>query len=345
MSLSAEMDRVLQDPGIPGIGTCTIRDRRIQDIVTLGERKAGTGNLLSIGDRFHIGSCTKFMTTCLVQMTVDTGRLSWDDNLASLGKLLRTPVDPALESIPLDELLTCTAGFPEDRNAEHRKELLEQLREFNGDPRAGRRRLAESLLAGAEDVKRDGEYRYSNFGYCLLGALLDSAWNHPYEDLLKEMLFSPLEMRSAAFGPPVWIDRNNEPWGHLDGAPVESVDEAENPLALAPAGTVCMNLEDMGRYLLFVMGETDVLPYARIQRLMEPATPGGFARGWIKDEDAWSNGPFWLTSGSNGTFLTVFLVAPGVDAAVAVSANAGDDGATRACQAIVETFVDGFRAA
>ncbi len=336
---------VLKEHRVPGLGVCIVRDGRIVQIETEGLRKLGSDNAMGREDLFHIGSCTKFMTACLAQIAVQEGRLAWDATLGQLGNSLDLRVHPNLKDIDLEQLIMCTSGLPEDREPSVWPDgLLSDLYAFNDNPRAGRRLLARTRLKNAGEVVRDGKYRYSNLGYCLAGVFIEEAYDRPFEDLMREKIFVPLEMNSAGFGAPVWIDAQKQPWGHSGGRPAPAGREADNPLAIGPAGTVRMNLEDMGRYLQFVLGRSEILPQTTLRQLLQPPANSEFARGWLSRERDWAKGRIWLTTGSNTYFFTMFLVAPNIGFAVAVSVNSGDDAAAKACQDVVTCAVEGLKA-
>ena len=59
--------------GLPAIGAAIIKDGRTIAIGTAGTRKAGQKIPVSSGDRFHIGSNTKAITSLLAAMFVKKG--------------------------------------------------------------------------------------------------------------------------------------------------------------------------------------------------------------------------------------------------------------------------------
>lgn len=340
MIRKSQVKAIADRHGVPGLGLCTVRDGGDCRIETDGVRKAGTDSLIENDDLFHIGSCTKFMTACLAEMAIREGRLSRKATLGQLGRSLDLDVHRNLEDIDLERLVVCCSGLPEDREPDAWPEgIHSELYSFNADPRAGRRRLTKARLAYANDVIRDGKFRYSNLGYCLAGVFIEEAYDRPFEALLREKLFDPLEMTSAGFGAPVWIDEKVQPWGQIGEDPVSPGPEADNPQALSPAGTVRMNLGDMGRYLRFVLGYSNVLEHAVLKDLLRPPAESEFARGWLSVDLDWAKGTGWVATGSNGNFYTMFCVVPCIDFAIAVSVNSYEHGASGACQEIIDQVV------
>lgn len=342
----SDLEDVLERHGAPGAGVCVVRDGAASRIETAGLRRADSAEKIARADLFFIGSCAKFMTTCLAEIAVRETRLEWHTTLARLGESLDVRVHPELADVTLDQLTTCTSGFPEDREpGGWPRGVLESIRELDDDPRAGRRLLAEARLGSADDVVADGAFRYSNLGYCLAGALIEDAFDRPFEELMREKFFAPLGMRSAGFGSPVWARGDDQPSGHVDGRPVSSRETSDDSLALGPAGIVHMSLEDMGRYLSFVLGSPRLLPPDALARLLRPPAGSEFARGWLTFEAPWARGTSYLVTGSNGRFFTMFVAVPALGFAMAVSVNCNGKPAVKTAQEVMDRAEARLRAA
>ncbi len=340
----AQLEALLHTNGLPGAGVCIV-SKGSNQVLVAGIRKLGTTNELAASDLFHIGSCTKSMTACLVQMAVQEGRLKWDDTVGALLPVLAASASNDLASVTVRELVSCTSGLPEDRDPKAWPAgLLERLYACNDAPRRGRGLLATAVAGSSERLSRDGEYRYSNIGYCLAGHLLEEAYNLFFEDLLAAKLFLPLRLMSAGFGAPVWVDPGHQPWGHRQNKPTTADQYADNPLAVGPAGTVRMSLADMGRYLQFVMNKGTPVRSLDLDTLLKPERDGGFLNGWIATRTEWAKGWVFLATGSNTQFFTLFLAAPDVGLGVAVSVNSGDAAASQLAQVIVDRVITAFKA-
>ncbi len=335
----AQLEELLNANGLPGAGVCVISGGSSRVFVA-GTRKLGTDNRIAASDLFHIGSCTKSMTACLVQMAVQEGRLKWGDTVGDRLPAIAAQASNGLARVTVRDLVSCTSGLPEDRDPEAWPAgLLERLYACNDAPRRGRGRLASAVAGSPERLSRDGEYRYSNIGYCLAGHLLEKAYDLPFEELLSAKLFHPLDLESAGFGAPVWVDPEHQPWGHRQNKPTTADRYADNPLALGPAGTVRMSLEDMGRYLQFVMSKGAAFRFLDLGALLTPDKDGHFLNGWVATRTEWGKGWVFFATGSNTQFFTLFLVAPEIGLGVAVSVNSGDSAASRLAQSVVDQVI------
>ena len=141
--------------------------------------------------------------------------------------------------------------------------------------------LRENLVE--PPVADPGSFHYSNLGYMVAGAMAERVSGFSWERLMHERLFAPLAMDSAGFGPPGRIGEVVQPWGHTreDVAAAWVPYQQDNPVALGPAGTVHVSLEDWGKFLGLWLPEEapSILDRRALDRLIEP-TRGNYAAGW-----------------------------------------------------------------
>jgi D-alanyl-D-alanine-carboxypeptidase/D-alanyl-D-alanine-endopeptidase len=129
--------------------------------------------------RFEIGSITKTITAALLASLVGDGVLALDDEI---GRWLDAAPNG---SITLEQLATHTSGLPRLAPNQPTSEA-NPYRDFT----AGR---AEEGLRTTTRTPGAG-HLYSNFGYQLLGLVLERASGQRYQDLLAERLLGPLGM-------------------------------------------------------------------------------------------------------------------------------------------------------
>ncbi len=142
------------------------------------------------GLRFGIGSLTKPITAAAVMRFVERGRLRLSDPIC----LWVVPCPPAWRVVTLEHLLSHTSGIPD---------LLDQRPAVaDGSPRA----LVEAIVAQhRQDAlrSRPGErYAYSDFGYFLLGDMLEVATGQPWESVLRQEVFVPAGMGDTEYDDP-----------------------------------------------------------------------------------------------------------------------------------------------
>lgn len=142
---------------------------------------------------FRIGSITKPITAAAVLVLVDRGRLSLDDGVCSF--VADCPGEWA--EVTVRHLLTHTSGIPDlftsvdDAPVGETRDAIDRTIAAAREPD----RPAARLLA-----RRPGqEYSYSNFGYMLLGYIIEVVSGRPWEDFLRETVFQPAGMVHTAY--------------------------------------------------------------------------------------------------------------------------------------------------
>jgi len=176
--------------------------------------------------RFEIGSITKTMTATLLACLAGDGVVSLDDEI---GRWLEAGPNAG---ITLEQLATHTSGLP--RLAPNQPTGEENpYRDFTAQ------RAEEGLRAATR--MPDAGHLYSNFGYQLLGLVLERASGRRYQDLLTERLLGPLGMTSTGTGAAGGGTRMT---GHSGGKPAGHWD-----FALPGPGAVEATIGDLARYL------------------------------------------------------------------------------------------------
>lgn len=201
---------------------------------------------------FQIGSVTKALTGLLLGDMVQRGEVSLSD-LATRYLAGATP-----GNITLLDLATHTSGLLSvpPRMWGARVHPDDPYRGYSADrlARAARRSLAGRL--GARP------YRYSNYGFGLLGYLLGEAAGTPYEVLLAERIIGPLGLTETGFrGEPVQ--------GYSRGLLVPPWDMA----ALAAAGGLYSTATDLARLLAAALRPDQTPLGPAIRTALEPRRP------------------------------------------------------------------------
>lgn len=317
---------------LPALGGAIVDRDGLRAVAAVGVRRHGSDEAVTPGDLFHIGSCTKAMTATVIARLVEAGTLNWDTTLAEVVPDLSDATDPAYRKATLEMLLTHRAGAPAELTADG---LWERLWQRRGTPTEQRLDLLRSVVAKPPLSEPGRRYLYSNAGYAIAGAIAERKTGQAWEDLMRRELFEPLGMKSAGFGAPGGGD---VPWGHVlrEGklTPIEPGPMADNPPAIAPAGTVHCTLSDWGRFVSFHLRgskeDTPLLKRDTFRRLQSPSRGADYAMGWIVSQREWG-GTVLTHAGSNTMWYCVVWMAPEKDFAVLAATNTGEAAATHAC--------------
>jgi CubicO group peptidase (beta-lactamase class C family) len=168
----------------------------------------------------------------------------------------------------------------------------------SADSRADRIAYARIGLSQTPQGPKESTFMYSNTGYVIAGAMMETKLGAPWEALIQQYVFDPLGMESAGQGPPGAPGAYDQPLGHAPNAAGQMVAyspdaaESDNPAALGPAGRVHATFEDVFKYLRAHCDQrADFLSRESWQTLHTPPYGGPYAMGWARQGNAlWHNG-------------------------------------------------------
>jgi len=286
----------MQKWAVPGFSFALARNGSIRATRVFGYANRITREIVTPDHRFRIASVTKPITSTAIHLLIQQNRLTPTDKVFGSGALLGTtfgtqPYSARLRAITLQHLLEHSAGgWANDAN----------------DPMFQQPTLSPSaLISWTLDNQPLGadpgtQYAYSNFGYCLLGRIIERVSGLSYGDFVRQSVLNPSgagQMFLAGTTAPDRADREAMYFGLNRAAPygirVDRMD-SHGGWAATPA--------DVLRFLFTVDGiapPPDLLQAAtRIAMTtasaVQPAsaTMPGYARGWAVNSVStiWHNG-------------------------------------------------------
>lgn len=337
--LGAKVAELRRKHDVPAMAVVLINKQGVVDANCSGVRKRGTSDKVELTDRFAIGSNTKSMTATLAAVLVEAGKIQWT---TSIGEVWPTATDehihPKLKRVTLEELLSHQSGLP-GNIADISEAAWARFFQEKSAPMLERRQMLKIVLA-KPPVNARGKFLYSNLGYAIVAAMLETRAGESYESLMKKNVLGPLQMRSASFRSLGSAKRMKPPmvWGHqADGTPMDPrLPGAENPTVYASCGTIHLSIEDYAKYARWHLAgnPSPVLKTrAAFDHLHEPlveSAPGtDYACGWICAQTPL--GPGWNHGGSNTNSFALIWIVPEADFAAIVCTNTGEPQAFPAC--------------
>lgn len=193
---------------------------------------------------FDVGSITKAFTRVAILQQVAAGKLSLDD---TLGKHVAGFEPQIADQVRVRHLLDMTSGFG-DYLAEPG---------FRGDnTRFDSVAKLVDLVRGQELAFAPGEgRRYSNAGYVLLGAILESATGRDYYELIEKDVFARAGMKDSRF---LSGDDPKAAMGYMRGPEGGLVsNKSVIPYKGSPAGSSYSTARDLYRFQL-AMGNDEL---------------------------------------------------------------------------------------
>ncbi len=142
---------------------------------------------VSLDTQFRLGSMNKMFTAIATLQLIDAGKLSFDD---TLGKHLSDyPNKDIANKVTIRHLLTHTGGTGDIFGPEYDQNRL--LLKSHAD--------YVSLYGNRSPVHEPGAtWRYSNYGFVLLGALIEKLSGMSYYEYVQKKVFAPALMNATA---------------------------------------------------------------------------------------------------------------------------------------------------
>lgn len=283
----------------------------------------GTASRTQPTSLFRIASVSKPVTATAVLRLVQDGRLTLEDRPARILRL-STAADPRLDDVTVLHLLRHTGGWD---------------RRISGDPMFDDATIAGALgtrlpirqddviayvTARGLDHAPGTRYAYSNYGYLLLGKIIERVTGRPYADHVRQTVLRPLGIRRMRLGRTLVRTDGEVPYSsQLDGPTVMDPSGRTVP---GPYGTFnqennafncgwLASAVDLARFATVYDGTTSVLSPASVEAaLARPGTRpkgGYYACGWHVRPMAWSRDT-WHTGSLPGAYALVLRRFDGV---------------------------------
>ncbi len=173
---------------VPGIAYGVIVDGKLLQVAALGLREVPSKSAVDTSSVFRIASMTKSFTALSILQLRDAGKLSLDDPAERYVpelKALRYPTSDA-PRITVRHLLSHSAGFPED-NPWGDQQLAATDAQLSAMIKSG---IPFSTVPGTA-------YEYSNFGFAILGRIVQNISGMRYAEYIQQRVLRPLGMTST----------------------------------------------------------------------------------------------------------------------------------------------------
>jgi CubicO group peptidase (beta-lactamase class C family) len=275
--IDSYVETQLQEAGIPGAALVIVERDEITHVRGFGfsvpQEQPVTADTV-----FFLGSVSKSFTALAIMQLVEAGRVDLDAPVRKYLPWFRVADTEATGQITVRHLLHHTSGLSTYAGRTHLS------RRDTSDEAIDRRVRALRKVRPTAGV---GErYQYSNANYSTLGAIIEAASGHSYEDYIQEHIFDPLEITSS-FTSVEEAKRHNMVTGYRywfgQPIPVSDLPYSRGDVAAAYL-TSCA--KDMGNYLLAHMNggafhSTRILSEDGITKMQTPEKNSYYAMGWI----------------------------------------------------------------
>jgi CubicO group peptidase (beta-lactamase class C family) len=157
----------------------------------IGESNRATGERLTGSSLFRIASVSKPITSAAIFVLLERGQLRLEERVFGANSILgmkygTPPYKAFVEEITIDHLLTHTCGGWDNSNDDPMFEnyTMDHAQLISWT-------LDTHLLKNSPGT----HWAYSNFGYCLLGRVIEQVTGRTYADFVREEILAPCGVR------------------------------------------------------------------------------------------------------------------------------------------------------
>jgi len=274
----------------------------------------------SIDTKFRIASMSKAFTAFVIMKLVEEGKLSLEGKLSNY--LDDFPKEKG-DKITIHHLLSHTSGIAHYGEAPDYEAWYERLTN-----------TSEELIAyfGELDLLFEpGEkYSYSSFGYSLLAFVCERIEGKPYNEILKEKILDPLEMKDTKQLDNYSIDRNaadGYKWRQLSGYQKPTYVDASK---LIGGGGMNSTLGDMLKWDQ-ALYSNDLLNSDNLSMLFQPQSKItkniSYGYGWLLRESPVAKEMINYHGGSTNGFRSLITRFPATGYLIVIFTNSHNEAA------------------
>ena len=318
--------------GVPGVSVAVTKDGRL--VLAKGYGIADKEGNLPVRPEslFRIASVSKPITAAAVLKLVEEGKLELEAKAFKLLDNLRpaagkTP-DPRIYDITVRQLLQHSGGWDRDKSFDPMF-YVSRVAEIGAAQPATSETIIRYMLGQPLDFDPGTRYAYSNFGYCVLGRIIEKVTGQSYYDYVMDNILRPAGATSMRLGKSRENDRYEDEVHYYDyeGAPMMVSVFSDSPPVPAPYGG--FYIEAMDAHGGWVATAADLLRFVTALdegKLLKPETlalmvsrptaplwqdsPYYYGMGWLVRPSG-NDANWWHTGSLPGTYSIVVRTSNG----------------------------------
>ncbi|MEX2232292.1 MAG: serine hydrolase domain-containing protein [Cyclobacteriaceae bacterium] len=264
----------------PGLAIAIVQDSTILFLRAYGVREAGTTDSVDVHTVFRLASVSKCFAPLLTGLLVEDSLLDWDDRVIEHLPHFELKSRDNTESLNLTHVLSHTTGLPYHTYTT----LVEDGMDL------------EKMLGELKNVNLIGKpgelYSYQNVAYSLIAEVIRVRTGKPYEMMMREKIFQPLQMNDASMSYNEIMQNENVAKPHLHwrrGWKATRI--SDTYYNVAPAGGVNASIADMAQWLSAMLGsKKNYITLSTLDKIFTPVvkakTKNRYFRKWVGRSDS-----------------------------------------------------------
>lgn len=205
-SFDSLMQDFMKEHRVPGASLAVTHDGKVVFARGYGYADVAERQQVTPENLFRIASISKPITAVAILQLVEQGKLSLDDKIFEVldyesDIASATDFDPRLRDITIRHLLEHRGGWDRGESFDAMFKSVEFAEQIGTPAPADQETVIKAMFSQKLDFDPGGRYAYSNFGYCLLGRVIEKLTDQGYEAYVKQHVLEPIgviEMRIGA---------------------------------------------------------------------------------------------------------------------------------------------------
>jgi len=198
-SLQAFLDHLVESEKFPGLSLAVAMSGRLVHTVCSGWADPVARQPVTPRSLFRIASVSKPLTALVTARLIEQGSLRPETPVHAYLQL-PNPSDSRWRQITVEHCLLHTGGWDRDKSYDPMFRSRAIAREAGSTTPATPSQIIRHMVGQPLDSNPGSRYAYSNFGYCLLGRIIEKATGLPYGRAVQESILRPLGISSMRLG-------------------------------------------------------------------------------------------------------------------------------------------------
>src|SRR5260370_8264259 len=199
------MTEFLEKHELPGAALAAAKDGRVVYSRGFGYADRDKKEPVEPTSLFRIASVSKPFTAAAILQLVEHGKLNLDDKVFAvlrLGEPTGVKFDERWKKVTVLHLLHHTGGWNRDRKGGLDRMFIRPriVKELKIESPADAHAIIRYMVREPLDFEPGTEYHYSNFGYCLLGRVIEKVSGKSYEEYVQKHVLEPLGITTMRLG-------------------------------------------------------------------------------------------------------------------------------------------------
>ncbi|TAE48634.1 MAG: class A beta-lactamase-related serine hydrolase, partial [Bacteroidetes bacterium] len=340
-STDAALSTFMQQNNVPGGTFAYARNGKLVYARSFGTMGAAGSESAQPYHMYRIASVSKPITSIAIMKLVQDGLLSLSEKAFGPTGILNqayygTPVDNRVNNITVQQLLEHTGGWNRNVSGDPMFQPIAIANALGIPAPAPDSAIIKYMLTQNLNFTPGTQSQYSNFGYNILGRIIEKKTGMEYETYVKTAILEPLGIYDMHIGKNLLEDKFEREGEYVDypGAPLANSCYADGQLvpwpyggfnveAMDAHGAWIATARDLVRLLVAVDGfstKPDILNSATIQTMVTPSSLDQYyAKGWSVNpfNNWWHLGSLpgttslWVRTSGGMTWAAILNTRPG----------------------------------